>query len=156
MALIPCSAPGCNYFTPEEALDFSSVMAMIYHPQQAHQAVPQDPAPLRARIDEHTRPEAQRNMTEHEFKFFSREWGRYRRATTITGHLLVDELWNMMAPELRQLSFDQGDVETLNTGDLMMTRIKTLVVTVQHAAVHTVAPHGAQQYPEESTKGFAA
>ena len=45
-----------------------------------------------------------------------------------------------MGPDLKQLAFDQGDVDDLNTEELMMARIKSLAVMVQHAAVHTVAP----------------
>ena len=38
----------------------------------------------------------------------------------------------------------------------MLARIKSLAVTVQHAAVHTVSLHSAQQNQDESTKAFAA
>ena len=61
-----------------------------------------------------------------------------------------------MGTDLKQLAFDQGDVEDLRSEELMLTRIRSLAVTVQHAAVHTVALHSAQQHQDESTKAFAA
>ena len=95
-------------------------------------------------------------MTEHEFKLFNDQWERYKRATQITGQILLDELWNTMEPELYTLAFDQGNINDLISEDLVMERIKTLSVTVQHAAVHMVALHSAQQDEGESTTAFAA
>ena len=114
------------------------------------------PHSVTAKIDKLCRPAAKRDMTEHEYKFFENEWTRYKRATNISGQLLIDELWNTMGADLKQLAFDQGDVDDLNTEELMLARIKSLAVTVQHAAVHTVALHSAQQHHDESTKAFAA
>ena len=95
-------------------------------------------------------------MTEHAFKLFNDQWARYKRATQISGQILVDELWNTMDPDLYRLAFHQGNVTNLDTEDLVMDRIKSLAVTVQHAAVHTVALHSAQQQNGESTTAFAA
>ena len=89
-------------------------------------------------------------MTEHEFSFFTNQWARYKRATNITGQLLIDELWATMSPDLQQLAFDQGGVDSLITEALMMERIRSLSVTVQHKAVHTVQLHSARQQPQES------
>ena len=72
------------------------------------------------------------------------------------GQILVDELWNTMEPDLYLLAFDQGNINDLTSEDLIMERIKTLSVTVQHVAVHTVALHSAQQDEGESTTTFAA
>ena len=95
-------------------------------------------------------------MTEHEFAFYSNQWDRYKRATGISGQLLIDELWATMSSDLQQLAFDQGAVESLTTEALMMERIRSLSVTVQHKAVHTVQLHSANQQPHETVKAFAA
>ena len=115
--------------------------------QQQHSAV---------KVDKRPRPEANLDMTEHEFKFFENEWKLYKRATNISGQTLVDELYSTMSPDLKKLAYDQGDVEKLNTEELMMDRIKSLSVSILHAAVHTVALHEAQQLQEETVKSFAA
>ena len=154
-----CSAPGCESTTPPGVNDHATILQyMTLHVQTAHAAAPAGPAPpsVTAKIDKLSRPAAKRDMTEHEYKFFENEWTRYKRATNISGQLLIDELWNTMSPDLKQLAFDQGDVDNLNTEALMLARIKSLAVTVQHAAVHTVALHSAQQHNDESTKAFAA
>ena len=95
-------------------------------------------------------------MTEHEFAFYSNQWERYKRATGISGQLLIDELWATMSPDLQQFAFDQGAVESLNTEALMMERIRSLAVTIQHKAVHTVQLHSAKQQPHESVKAGEA
>ena len=95
-------------------------------------------------------------MTEHEFKLFKNQWARYRRVNEISGKILMDELWSTMDPDLYQLAFAQGNVNDLNTEDLVMERIKSLTVTVQHTAVHTVALHSAQQQNKESIAAFTA
>ena len=61
-----------------------------------------------------------------------------------------------MSPDLQQFAFDQGAVESLTTEALMMERIRSLAVTVQHKAVHTVQLHSAKQQQHESVKAFAA
>ena len=109
-----------------------------------------------SKVDKRPRPEASQDMSEHEFRFFESEWNLYKRATGIKGQTLVDELWSCMSSDLKKLAFDQGDVEALNTEDLMMKRIKSLAVAVLHTAIHTVRLHEASQIPEESCKAFAA
>ena len=160
LAPVSCSAPNCEFQTPPGVTDHATILQFLtLHVQTAHAAAPAaQPAPpsVTAKIDKLCRPAAKRDMTEHEYKFFENEWTRYKRATNISGQLLIDELWNTMSADLKQLSFDQGDVDDLNTEELMLARIKSLAVTVQHAAVHTVALHSAQQHTDESTKAFAA
>ena len=53
----------------------------------------------------------------------------------------MDKLWNMMEPDLYLLAFDQGNINDLTSEDLVMERIKTLSITMQHAAAHTVTLH---------------
>ena len=48
-----------------------------------------------------------------------------------------------MSDDLRKLAFDQGDVSRIDTEAAMMERIKSLAVSVLHAAVHTVTLHKA-------------
>ena len=61
-----------------------------------------------------------------------------------------------MSDDLKKLVFDQEDVSRINTEAAMMERIKSLAVSVLHAAVHTVTLHEAEQGPGESVKTFAA
>ena len=155
-----CSFPECDFTTPAGVADHATIITYLsLHVQTAHAVTlpsPSTPHNVTAKIDKISRPTAKRDMTEHEYKFFKNEWDRYKRATNISGQLLIDELWNTMGADLKQLAFDQGDVDDLKTEDLMLARIRSLAVTVQHAAVHTVALHGAQQHHDESTKAFAA
>ena len=61
-----------------------------------------------------------------------------------------------MLPDLKQLAFDQGGKDSLVTEALMMTRIKSLAVSVLHPAIHRFLLHEAKQSPDESTKTFVA
>ena len=87
------------------------------------------------KIDKRPRPESTTDMTEHDFKFFENEWLLYKRATQITGQTLVDELYSTMSADLCKLAYDQGDITAITTEAAMMERIKSLAVSVLHAAV---------------------
>ena len=163
-APIPCSAPGCAYQTPENLPTYDLVTTHLQlHTNAAHPPPaprggggPQPAHGQTAKVDKRSRPEASPDMSEHEFRFFQSEWNLYKRATNIQGQTLVDELWSCMSETLKKLVFDQGDVDSLNTEQLMMARIKSLAVAVLHTAIHTVHLHEARQIPEETTKAFAA
>ena len=156
---INCSVPDCDYSTPPGIPTYELITQQLaLHTQSVH-AQPAGPAQanvVKARVDKQSRPESKREMTEHEFAFFTSQWARYKRATAITGQLLIDELWATMGPDLQQLCFDQGGIDNLDSEALMMERIKSLAVTVQHKAVHTVQLHNAKQQPHESVKAFSA
>ena len=62
--------------------------------------------------------------------------GKIQKGNEITGQILLDELWNTMEAELYQLAYDQGNIDTLTTEDLIMERIKDLSVVAQHAVVN--------------------
>ena len=106
--------------------------------------------------DKHPRPTAKLDMNEHEFRFFQGEWEDYKNSTGIRGTDLLSELWIMLTPDLKKLAFDQGSKALLDTKAKMMARIKSLAVSVVHAAIHTVRLHEAKQLPEKSAKAFAA
>ena len=64
---------------------------------------------------------------------------------------ILEELWTCMASDRRRLAFDQGGKEDLTTEDLMMARIKSLVVTELHSAVTTVNLPDSKQMADKST-----
>ena len=156
---VSCSSPGCQYTTPDGIEDFKLITdQLILHAQLAHAVTAQSTSVGQtvAKMDKRPRPEAKQDMSEHDFRFFESEWGRYKRAAGITGQTLVDELWSCMSSDLKKLAFDQGDVDSLNTEKLMLQRIKSLAVAVLHTAVHTVHLHESKQLPDETCKTFAA
>ena len=156
---VSCSSPGCKYTTPNGIEDFKLITEqLILHAQLAHAVTAQSTSVSQtvAKMDKRPRPEAKQDMSEHDFRFFESEWGRYKRAAGITGQTLVDELWSCMSSDLKKLAFDQGDVDSLNTEQLMLQRIKSLAVAVLHTAVHTVHLHESKQLPDETCKTFAA
>ena len=46
------------------------------------------------------------------------EWSRYTRQTGIADRVLLDDLWNTVDTELRQLAFSEVSEEQLTTEDL--------------------------------------
>ena len=164
-----CGAQGCHYNTPIGVPTWEAVVGLMQaHTQQAYPLPPPAAAPVAAggagqgggaaagKLDKRPRPQSNTDMSEHEFKFFENEWLLYKRATGVAGQTLVDELYSTMSPELRKLAYDQGDITNIVTEAAMLERIRSLAVSVLHAAVHTVALHEAVQLPEESVKTFAA
>ena len=161
-----CPARGCNYNTPINVPTWELVLGLMNahnqaaHPVQAPQAGHGHPGGgdqgASGKLDKRPRPQATTDMSEHDFKFFENEWTLYKRATNLTGQTLIDELYSTMSDDLRKLAFDQGDVSAINTEAAMMERIKSLAVSVLHAAVHTVTLHEAEQSQGESVKTFAA
>ena len=69
---------------------------------------------------------------------------------------MLDELWDTMDTELRQLAYLDGSEDSLNTEALMLARIKSLAVTVLYASVHIVKLHDMKQLPSETVKLFSA
>ena len=51
------------------------------------------------------------------------EWARYKRQTGIAGQELLDELWNCMSDEIRQLAFAEGGNANLTTEVQMTDKI---------------------------------
>ena len=61
-----------------------------------------------------------------------------------------------MSSDFKQLAFDQGNAETLDLEEKMMTCIKSLAVAVLHTAVHNVCLYEDEQISDERSKAFAA
>ena len=168
-APIKCPAPDCatQYQTPDNLPTYELVTTHLQmHIATNHATAPAAPGlhvpqpgqlhPQTSKVDKRSRPEVTQDMSEHNFRFFESEWNLYKRATGIQGQTLVDELWSCMSSDLKKLAFDQGSIDSLNTEDLMMARIKSLAVAVLHTAIHTVHLHEAKQISDETTKAFAA
>ena len=167
-APIKCPAPDCatQYQTPDNLPTYELVTTHLQmHIATNHALAPAAPGlhvpqpgqvhPQTSKVDKRSRPEVTQDMSEHNFRFFESEWNLYKRATGIQGQTLVDELWSCMSSDLKKLAFDQGSIDSLNTEDLMMARIKSLAVAVLHTAIHTVHLHEAKQISDETTKAFA-
>ena len=158
LAPFTCSAPACDFSTPEECDQNTALQLLTLHTQAAH------PTPAAAnangrpitKVELRPRPEVSMDTSEADWRFFISEWVDYKRVTGITGQSILDELWSCMKGDLKRLAFDQGGKDTLTTEPLMIARIKSLAVTVLHSAVHTIHLHEAKQTKDESTKAFAA
>ena len=69
---------------------------------------------------------------------------------------LLDELWNCMTDDLRQLAFAKGGTTNLTTEADMTERIKSLAVVSLHPSVHVVNLHEMRQESDENVHAFAA
>ena len=156
---VPCSSPGCAYTTPVGLPDFTILTEhLMMHSRLAHpvqQAGPAAPAAA-GKLDKRLRPQATLGISELDWRFYVSEWSRYTRQTGIAERVLLDELWNTMDTELRQLAFSEGGEDLLTTEALMLEKIKSLAVTVLHPSVHIVALHDMKQLPSETVKSFSA
>lgn len=153
----PCSATGCAFLTAENIPSWELLLkALEIHQKTAH---PVNTAPgggNTAKVDKKIRPSITPQMSEESWRFFSDEWGRYKRQTGVSGQQLLDELWSCMTEELRQLAFAEGGSDTLLTEDTMTARIKKLSVLALHPSVHVVTLHELKQQSDENVQSFAA
>ena len=154
-----CSAPGCEFLTPENVPSWELVTQQLsIHQKTAHP----DPVPQQgggghtAKIDKKIRPSINPQMTEEGWRFFIHEWQRYRRQTAVQGQILLDELWSCMSEELRQLAFAEGGSDQLKSEIDMLKAIKKLAVVTLHSSVHVIALHELRQQSDENVQTFAA
>ena len=93
-APVECSVEGCGYATPPNVptwellrdmlkIHIDSVHAVAGHDGAQPVAVRPKPAPV-------SRPEINLGASEHEWKFFTAEFERYKRSTGITGTTILD------------------------------------------------------------------
>ena len=146
---LPCFVHGCDYVSNP---NYFGMQQMALHMPHSHPTEDRNSK----KQDKHPRPVAKLDMNEHKFRFFQDEWEDYKNSTGIRGNHLLSELWITMTSDLKKLAFDHGSKALLVTEDQMMAKIKSLAVSVLHPAIHTVCLHEAKQFPEKSTKAFAA
>ena len=155
----PCTAPGCDYVTPENIPSWELVIKQqeihlkSKHPEPAQQNVSGGGV---GKLDKKVRPSITPQMTEEGWRFLLDEWSRYKRQTGVTGQQLLDKLWSCMTEELRQLAFAEGGSVELKTETDMLARIKKLSVVTLHPSVHIVSLHELRQQSDENTQTFAA
>ena len=111
-APISCSAPGCEYATPENLPTYDLLTTHLqlhtnaaHPPPGAQPGAGPPPGGQTAKVYKRSRPEATQEMSERDFRFFQSEWSLYKRATGIQGQTLVDELWSCMCSDLKKLAF---------------------------------------------------
>lgn len=162
----PCSVEGCQYQTPEGIPNWDILTQQLeIHQKSVH---PAPPAPVggggggggggtsSSKTTKKHRPSISNQMSEETWRFFLDEWARYKRQTGIAGQELLDELWNCMTDELRQLAFAEGGNTNLTTEDQMTDKIKRLAVITLHTSVHVVNLHELRQQSDQNVHTFAA
>jgi len=142
-APVACSVPGCDYTTPantptwEIIRDFLQVHASTAHPAQAGAGPHHAPAPV-------SRPEIDLGANEADWRFFTDEFGRYKRSTGIDGQTVLDELWHCQTRALRTL-MQAEDTANINTEVDVPAKIKSPAVVTLHSPGHLVQLRGVQQ-----------
>ena len=84
-ARVECSAPGCDYVTPENLPNYDLVTTHLQlHANTVHAAPVAAPGLAQqvasAKVDKRPRPDVTLDMTDHEFRIFESEWELYKRA----------------------------------------------------------------------------
>jgi len=151
-----CTAPGCTYNTAEGIPTWELILRALEVHQKTTHPFNVGAGGNTVKVDKKTRPAITPQMTEENWRFFNNEWGRYKRQTGISGTQLLDELWECMTEELRQLTFAEGGSDSLQTEDAMIAKIKKLAVISLHPSVHVVTLHDLKQQSDENVQTFAA
>ena len=154
----PCSAPGCDYTTPENIPTWELVIKQQeIHLRSKHpELAAHDQSEQKGKLDKKVRPSITPQMTEENWRFILDEWSRYKRQTGVKGQQLLDELWSCMSEDLRQLAFNEGGSGDLHNETDLLARIKKLAVVTLHPSLHVVSLHELRQQSDENTQTFAA
>ena len=159
----PCSVPGCPYKTPEGIPNWDLLTQQLEVHQKSVHLGPANTGPPAnvtnigsSKTDKKTHCANTNQMSEESWRFFLDEWSRYKRQTGIKDQELLDELWNCMTDNLRQLAFAEGGTTNLNTEADMTERIKSLAVVSLHPSVHVINLHKMRQESDENVHAFAA
>lgn len=149
-----CSSPGCDYCTPANVPTWEIVRDMLkMHVQAAHSNVQATIRPKPAPV---SRPLIDLGSSEHDWRFFTAEFDRYKRTTGVTGTSVLDEIWHCQAKPLRSLMQAEASITELNTEELLLAKIKSLAVVTLHSAVHLVELRNLQQGVQEPIRKFVA
>ena len=155
---IQCSAPGCQYSTPDNLATIADTVTLIsLHTQQAHPApAPQAPAAA-PKLEKLPRPTFTLNMTESKWNFTVLSWNNYiGQSPTAPEATKLMQLQAACDEELKQRVYDNGNFDTLNTTALFLAKMKELAVITVHKSVHLMNLWRMIQEPEESIRAFVA
>ena len=155
-----CTAPECTFETPANMPTWDLVMnslnqhTTVAHPTPAR--VPGQPQAVRPKPAPVQRPEVDLGTTESEWNFFKAEFERYKRTTGIAGQTVIDELWHCQTKQLRVLLQSDSLINSLDTEQKLLDKLKSLAVTTLHSAVHLIALRDLEQGPTENIRAFIA
>ena len=156
---VACSVENCDYITPNNVPSWDLLRDMLQmHTSSVHANGGGNgvQGPVRPKPATVARPEINLGASEHDWRFFTAEFERYKRSTGVSGPQILDEVWHCQAKPLRSLMQAEASISTLNTEELLLEKIKSLAVITLHSAVHLVELRNLQQGQNEPIRKFVA
>ena len=136
-----CPVPGCVYTTPTALSTYDLVYRDIeLHTQYAHSDI--RPAPPTAggasnsglKADKLPRPNISEGATDSDWIYFSAQWERYKRSTSLNGQAAVDQLWACCGETLARAVYDSG-VDSYTDEAKLSDAIRKLAVRAQNKLI---------------------
>ena len=152
---LTCSAPGCNYRTPDGVPTWDGMISLMNnHTQAAHTQVNATAAP---KLEKLPRPTFTLNMTESKWSFTEIQWNNYiDQSPNADENTKLKQLQAACDDELKQRIFDTGNYSSLNSTALFLAKMKELAVITVHKSVHLMNLWRMCQEPDESIRAFVA
>ena len=134
-----CSAPGCEFKTPDgiptydQCLQSLSLHATLAHPQP----ITVQQAAAASKPNKLKRPAVSDGITEADWVWFEDRWARYKESTGLEGANVVNQLWDCASEDLARRCYEAGPSKDITEKDLL-ARMKKLAIKAQNKLVNIV------------------
>ena len=126
------------------------------HAGTAHGVLDGQPAQATPKLEKLPRPSLSLDMTEAEWNFKKEQWTAYISQTQTTEATKCQQLKAACDEQLLRRVYDAGSMQTYNTEDLLLDRIKTLAVRMTHKTLHIQNLWSMCQDPDEGIRSFCS
>ena len=109
-----------------------------------------------AKLESLPRPTFTLSMTEAKWQFISMQWEAYIAQTNSSTVQQVQQLRAACEKELLQRVYDCGIFSSLDTVELLLSKMKELAVVTVHKTIHMVHLWKMTQESDERIRAFAA
>ena len=156
-APLQCSAPGCDFVTPEGTPTWDLLNSFLTnHTNSCHKAPDRVAPQLSSKLEKLPRPTFSLGMSESGWQFVMVQWKAYISQGTVSPAQSLQQLQAACSSDLLQRVYDTGSYSSLVTSDLFLTAMEKLAVLKVHRAVHTMNMWRMTQQSDESIRAFAA
>ena len=158
---LKCSFTDCEYSTPAGCPTWELMIKQL----EVHSTAVHPPpggggggprVTHNAKLESLPRPNFTLSMTESKWQFTNMQWEAYIAQTNASTVQKVQQLRAACEKELLQRVYDCGTFSSLDTVELLLSKMKELAVVTVHKTIHMVHLWKMTQESDERIRAFAA